>query len=48
MKTSAEKMRKYRESQLLLGRRKRESYLTDDEWYAIKDAIKLIRGKYNG
>lgn len=48
MKTSAEKMRQYRESQLLLGRRKREAYLTDAEWVVIKESISIIRGKCNG
>ena len=43
--TSTERVTQYRESQLKLGRRKRECYLTDEEWVVIKDAIKLIRDK---
>lgn len=41
--TSTERVKTYRESQLSQGRRKREPYLTDDEWAAIRLAIKNIR-----
>ena len=45
MKTSTERVIAFRESQSKLGRRKREAYLTDDEWALIKKEIKLIRDK---
>ena len=41
--TSTERVIQYRESQLLLDRRKREAYLTDDEWAKVKQYIKSIR-----
>jgi hypothetical protein len=41
--TSAQKIMAYRDRQLLLGRRKREAYLTDDEWVKVKQYIKSIK-----
>ena len=43
MKTSTERVIAYRESQSLLGRKKREAYLTDDEWLVVKTYIKQLR-----
>ena len=45
MKTSTERVIAFRESQSKLGRRKREAYLTDDEWVAVKANIKDMRDK---
>ena len=41
--TSTARVIQYRESQLLLGRKKREAYLTDDEWLVVKTYIKQMR-----
>lgn len=45
MKTSTERVIQYRESQSLLGRKKREAYLTDDEWVEVKAYIKKVKSK---
>ena len=45
MKTSTERVIAYRESQSLLGRKKREAYLTDDEWVKVKAYIKQVKSK---
>jgi len=41
--TSTVRVIAYRESQLSQGRRKRETYLTDDEWVKVKQYIKSIK-----
>ena len=41
---STERVKKYRENKLSQGRRKREPYLTDDEWAKVKIYIKSLRG----
>ena len=43
MKTSTERVTAYREAQLSQGRRKREAYLTDEEWVKVKAYIKTLR-----
>lgn len=48
MKTSTERVIAYRESQSLLGRKKREAYLTDAEWVEVKGYIKQVKSKGEG
>lgn len=43
MKTSTARVATYRDNQLSQGRKKREAYLTDDEWVKVKQYIKLIK-----
>lgn len=45
--TSTARVTQYRESQLLLGRKKREAYLTDAEWVEVKGYIKQVKKESN-
>ena len=45
--TSTERVKNYRERQALVGRLKREAYLTDEEWAEVKAFIQLLRKSKN-
>ena len=40
---STARVKSYRERQALMNRFKRESYLTDEEWFKVKEYIKKLK-----